>query len=189
MWTFLACHRRQSHADRGMLVLSTPTKMSASSPWTDDHTPKPTEIVGNVGAWGNVRKTFVATTQGTSNTLNPCPTLVLQVTKANARPDFPKTKCLFKSGQENVTCQRSDESQARSRRDDARGSAVDDKRCRRRSSPAGRQPATTSIPSCSHNGANPAMMPQFRHAMKYPCVYWVENSSLSCRASSGCGSA
>ena len=76
--------------------------MSASSPWRDDHTPKATKIVGNVGPWGNVRKTFVVTTQGTSNMSNPCPTLVLQVTKAISRPDLPTRKGLSKSGEEHV---------------------------------------------------------------------------------------
>ena len=35
--------------------------MPSASPSTVDHTPKPTEIVSNVAAWGNVNQTFVVT--------------------------------------------------------------------------------------------------------------------------------
>ena len=76
MWVSLPRHTRLSLADRGMLVLSTPTKMQTSRPSTVDHTLKPTEAVGNVGAWDNSKKNFVVNTHRTSKTSNPCPTLV-----------------------------------------------------------------------------------------------------------------
>ena len=66
--------------------------MSTSSPSVVDHTSKPTAIVGSAEARANVKKTFVVATYGRSNTSDPCPTLVSQAMKANARPDSPTTK-------------------------------------------------------------------------------------------------
>ena len=98
MWVCLARYRHLVLAGFGMLVLRTQTDMSPSSPSIVHHTPKPTKIVGNVGAKGNVNNTFVITTHETSNASNPSPFLVSQVAKANARPDLPTTKGLSKSG-------------------------------------------------------------------------------------------
>ena len=98
MWVYLARYRCLILADRGMLVLRTPTDMLTLSPSIFDHTSKPTEIVGNVGGKGNAKTTRVVTSHGTSNMTDPPPVLVSQVTKANARPDLPTTKGLSKSG-------------------------------------------------------------------------------------------
>ena len=94
MWVYLARCKRIILAERGMLACRTPTGMSTSSPSIIDRTSKPTEIVGNVEAKGNVNKTFVVTTHGTSNTSDPSPTIVSQVSMSNARPDFPTTKAV-----------------------------------------------------------------------------------------------
>ena len=180
MWVYLARYRRRILADCGVLVLRTPTGMPNLNPSIADHTSKPTEIVGNVGAKDNVMTTFVITTHGTSNTSGPSPILVSQAMTANARPDSPTTKGLPKSGQDHVTCQRIDEFPAWRRRDYSSGSAVEHSPCRRRPIPAGRlagssqtesrQQATTGIPSCSHKRSNRVMMPRFRVAMTCPCV-------------------
>ena len=98
MWVYLARHRRLILADHGVLLVRTPTDISISNASTVDHTSKPTEIVDSVGAKGNVKKTFVANMHGTSNTSDPSPTLVSQVTKANARPDLPTTTGSSESG-------------------------------------------------------------------------------------------
>ena len=132
-------YRRLFLADRGVLMLRTPTDTFTSSPSIADHTSKQTEIVGNVGATGNVMTTFVVTTHGTSNsnTSDPPPTFVSQVMTGNARPDSPTTKGLSTLVQDHVTWQRIEEFPARGRRDDSSGSAVEHSPFRRISIPAG----------------------------------------------------